>query len=111
MGALPAPGTPGMFGLADEDHIRAVLGASGFTDVAAESLELPLLVGGPQGGIDGAIEHYTGAMRVRALLESADAATGAAILADLRAILADHVDDAGDVRLDGAAWLVTARAS
>jgi len=38
----PPPGTPGLFALADPDHLRGIIEATGFTDVHIEDVTVPM---------------------------------------------------------------------
>lgn len=99
----PEPGAPGPFAFADPDRVRAILGAAGFADIAitpndqkigsgdlGTTLALALKVG-PLGGL---------------LRENPDKRE--VVIEAVRAALAAHEGPDG-VKLDSAAWIVTAR--
>ena len=99
----PEPGAPGPFAFADPDRVRAILAAGGFTDVdvaphdqkigsgdLATTLAVALKVG-PLGGI---------------LRENPDKRE--VVIEAVRTALAAHEGPDG-VKLDSAAWIVTAR--
>ncbi len=96
---------PGMFSLADPDHIRRTLTAAGFDAVAATLTEAPTRWGADA---EDAAAFALGAGPARYLLAQADRASAArardALVAAFRPY--EHADG---VRLRGAAWLVTAR--
>jgi SAM-dependent methyltransferase len=98
----------GMFSLADEDRVRSVLGAAGWSAVELEPVTVPLLIGGGGSTEDAVVFLRTGSLG-RRLLDGADPDTEARALAEVRAALAAHTGDDG-VRLDASVWLVRARA-
>lgn len=102
-----AEGGPGMFAFADPDRIADVLGATGWSDVAAERRRRRMPVGGA-GGIDEAMAFLLSTSAGRALF--ADAAPDAAEQARkaIREALEPHLT-ATAVELEGVAWSVTAR--
>jgi len=97
---------PGMFALADEDRVRALLGAAGWTAVALEPVTTPLLVGG---SVEDAVAFLRSGTLGRRLLDEADEETEARALAAVRAAM-DPYNRADGVRLDASVWLVQARA-
>jgi len=103
----PPPGTPGPFAFADGDRVRGILSAAGFSDIALDSHERAMEVGGP-GDVAAAVEFVqTQGLMVR-LLQEADEDTRARVTADLRQALAPYHDGRA-VRMGSASWLVTAR--
>ena len=104
----PPPGAPGMFGLAESDHVRRVLDQSGWRDISIDAHSMPLLVGGP-GTLDDSVGFLRSGSMGRGLLSGADPQTQEQALSAMRAALAAHVTDDG-VRLGSSVWLVTATA-
>jgi SAM-dependent methyltransferase len=99
------PGGPGPFSLADPQHIRHLLGAARFSDVAIEPVTEPVRMGDDVNDVLSFLhENPLG----RALTGEADEATAAKAIQALRAELSPHQTPDG-VFLDSAAWLVTAR--
>src|SRR5207302_8889784 len=98
----PEPDAPGPFAFADGERVRGLLTAAGFSDVAvrahdqkigndpAASLRMALRVG-PLGAL---LRDYPEARE--------------AVEADVRVALAAHLVD-GQVTMDSATWIVTAR--
>ncbi|MFH7595560.1 class I SAM-dependent methyltransferase [Streptomyces racemochromogenes] len=103
-GFATAPGTPGMFSLADPARTRALLGAAGFTAVTAERTRAYGVWGGDA---EDAADFLLGSGPGHHLL----AQVGPEARAEARRVLADHLrpyERDGAVRLLGTAWLVTA---
>jgi SAM-dependent methyltransferase len=104
--APPAPGTPGPFALADAERVRGILEDAGFADVAFESLECEVLIGG---GVD--LERSVGfALQMGpagAALREAGEATRLAAAESVREALAPYTTPEG-VRMPSASWVVGA---
>jgi len=107
--APPAPGAPGPFAFADPAHVGAILTAAGFTDVGFESLRQAVTLGG-DGGIDAAVAFVLQMGPTGAALRTADAGMLARVRDSLHAALAPFATAAG-VRMDSAAWIVSARSA
>jgi len=106
---LPAPGAPGPFAFADPDHVRGILDRAGFSDVALESVQMKLLIGGGRdldATVDFALKMGPAA---RALRDAADPAVVPLVIAAVREALKPY-QGADGVRMDSASWVVTARA-
>jgi SAM-dependent methyltransferase len=104
---LGEPG-PGPFALADADHVRSILGAAGYSDVAIDPYVTKMLVGG-RGTLDDSVAFLRNTGIARAILDEAPPDVEARALDAVRAVLAPHMTDEG-LRLTGSAWLVSARA-
>jgi SAM-dependent methyltransferase len=86
---MPPIGAPGPFGLADPDHVRTVLSASGFTDIAIDPWQADLWLGDDLAGAEQALLGTLGwllrdlddAGRSRALDDLADPCAPRLILA------------------------------
>jgi SAM-dependent methyltransferase len=102
-----AEGGPGMFALSEPDRITEVLGAAGWSEVAAESRRHPMPIGGP-GGVDDAVTYLLSTGPGRALFAGADPDAAERALKAIREALAPHLTPTA-VELDGAVWAVTAR--
>ncbi|HYH51201.1 MAG TPA: class I SAM-dependent methyltransferase [Acidimicrobiia bacterium] len=101
----PPPDTPGPFGLADPEAIRATLGASGFRAVEITAVDEEVWVGADA---DDAFAFFRRSGVGRGLTQELDDEHKARAFDALRATVSDH--DTGDgVRFGSAAWLVTAR--
>ena len=101
----PPPRAPGPFGLSEEAHIREVLTAAGFTDVALTEILEPNTVGTDA---DDAWEFVTTIGVVRGLTADLDPPAREAALAELRRVVEANAGPEG-VQLGTAAWLVTAQ--
>ena len=107
--APPAPGTPGPFAFADPDRVHRLLEAGGFTEVRCESHEAELSTGGAS-TVEEAVEFLLEIGVVARLLHEADATMRARVAEAVHEALAPYASQQG-VRMNGAAWIVTARRS
>ncbi|MFE9551925.1 class I SAM-dependent methyltransferase [Streptomyces sp. NPDC006692] len=104
IGDFGAPGLPGMFSLADPDRVRGVLGAAGFSEVAARPVEAYGIWGHTaQDAADFLLNSGPGRHITAQVSEKSAARAREALTERLRA----HERD-GSVRLRSTAWLVTA---
>jgi SAM-dependent methyltransferase len=105
--ALPEPpaGAPGPFGLADEGHVRRVLGDAGFSGLALEAIDEPIQFGTDA---EDAWSFVRNIGIVHGLTQDLDDATKQQALDHLRAVVVAHETDEG-VLLGTSAWLITAR--
>jgi SAM-dependent methyltransferase len=102
----PAPGEPGPFGLADAARIRALLDSAGFSEIAVEPHDTTVRHAGDIAAVARSLSEFGPASR---LIQEADEATRAAIVADLEKAVAPLHDGSG-LDLAAAAWLVAAQA-
>ena len=103
---VPPAGLPGPFGLADADHVRAVLRSAGLLDVDLEHLDEPISLGSDA---DDAFAFLgTGGM-ARGMTQDLSDEDRAKALGALRETLAAH-ETADGVLFGSSAWLITARA-
>jgi len=104
---LPVPpvGAPSPFGLADQDHVRSVLGNAGFEDVGFQSIDEPIEFGTD---FADAWEFIQGVGIVEGLTQDLDEPTKAEALEKLRTAVAEHETEDG-VLMDTSVWLITAR--
>jgi SAM-dependent methyltransferase len=100
----PPVGTPGMFGLAEREHVARVVATAGFTDLHLEPLDLPFALG----SVDDAAGFGAEVGVVRTLFEDLTPDARAAAQDSLRVALAAH-DGPDGVVLGSGVWLVTAR--
>lgn len=99
------PDDPGPFSLARPDRIRDLLAAASFLAVSVEPVTAAMRVGED---LDDVLDYFLGLGMVRAMLAEASPGDSAAAAGAVRDALAPHRGPDG-VRLDGAAWLVSAR--
>ncbi|HET7486979.1 MAG TPA: class I SAM-dependent methyltransferase [Acidimicrobiales bacterium] len=97
-------GVPGPFGLAEPDHVRAVLAEAGFADVALARVDEPVCLGPDP---EAAYAMLSTQKLTRDLLAGADAAARRRSLGALRALLEARATPTG-VLLGGSAWVITA---
>ena len=104
--APPSPGTPGPFALADAARVRGILEDAGFADIAFESLECELLIGG---GVDleRSVDFALQMGPAGAVLREAGEAERHAAAQSVREALAPYVTPDG-VRMPSASWVVSA---
>lgn len=103
---LGQPG-PGPFSLSDADHVRHVLDAAGYSDIALDGFQTQMLVGG-RGTLDEAVDFLRNTGIARALLDEAAPDVEQRAMAAVRELLEPRMTPEG-LRLGGSAWLVTAR--
>lgn len=102
---MPRSGTPGPFGLADPDFVRATLAAAGLATIELTRVDQPVWLGADG---DDAFGFLRGAGVVRGMTSGLDDAQRALALDALRTTMAEH--DTGDgVYFGSGAWLVSAR--
>jgi SAM-dependent methyltransferase len=106
-GPPPDPTAPGPFAFADSTRVEGILTAAGFEDVAHESLERELLVGGGR-SLDETVSFVMQLGPARTALAEADDELRARVLSEVRTALEPYHDGSG-VRMPAAAWIVSAR--
>ncbi|MEO8363319.1 MAG: methyltransferase domain-containing protein [Ilumatobacteraceae bacterium] len=104
---LPVPpiGAPGQFGLANPDHVRRILGDSGFTKANFELVTEPIGFGADA---QDAFSFIRTQGFVRGLTQDLDDASKAQALDALHRTLVDHQTDGG-VFLQTSSWIITAQ--
>ncbi len=103
----PGPEDPGPFSFANPDRVRRILEGAGLEHVALAPFDFRIPLGRD---LDEALAF---AMEMGPLSKPLGEVTGAnrdKAIAAIRDVLSAHRDDDGTVRLDGACWIVTARA-
>jgi SAM-dependent methyltransferase len=105
--ALPVPGGPGPFAFADPRHIRRSLSAAGFSQIDVASFHAPVILS--EEGLDAAIDFTLRIGPVSRFIAEQSPDICREVRQRLRSALASAAT-ATTVTLDGAAWLVTARA-
>ncbi len=109
--ALPPPppaGAPGPLALADRERLHGILAAAGFADIAIEPHVETLAVGGGA-ELEVVVDFLLQMGPAAAAIRAAPPAALPAVAGAMRAALAPFAGPGG-VRLDGAAWIVRARA-
>jgi hypothetical protein len=105
----PAPDAPGPFAFADPERVKKILGVAGFTDVAIEGRE-PLMAIVGSATLDQAVDFLVQIGPTGSVLREADAATRARVTAVVKEAIAPFHRPEG-LRMQGAIWLVSARAA
>ena len=103
---LPAPpsGAPGPFAFADPDHVRRVLSAAGFANIALDPLDADLDFGTD---LDSAYGYVSAMGVTRGLTGELDDVSRSRALESLRETLKAHETPKG-VRMPSATWRITA---
>lgn len=105
-GLPPLPtGTPGAFGLADPEAVRAILIEAGFVDVGVDDVREPVSFGPDADQAFNFVSTLAFAKDALAGLQERERSAG---LARLRRVLEAHAG-AGGVRFASSAWITTAR--
>jgi SAM-dependent methyltransferase len=107
--APPAPGAPGPFAFADSERVRAILTAAGFRDIGLEPVTTTLCIGGSS-KIEETVDFLMQMGPAAAALREADPAVQPTVAAAIGAALLPYYVEGVGVRMEGAAWIVTARA-
>ena len=98
-----------MFALCQPDEIAALLGTAGFDRVECESYTPAMLLAGG-GNLDDSVNFLLAGGMPRGLLGFVDPSDRDDVLRTVRAELADRYEEGVGVRVQAAAWLVTAQA-
>jgi len=101
----PVPGAPGPFAFADPERVRSILASAGFVDVEIKPQDMPA-------GGNTLDETLALSMRIGPLgrmLRENPQVDAKAVVADVRKVLAAHLDAQGRVFMGSATWIVTAR--
>jgi SAM-dependent methyltransferase len=106
-GPPPDPTAPGPFAFAESARVAGILTRAGFEDVAHESLERELLVGGGR-PLDETVTFLAQLGPSGAALREADDALRGRVLGEIRTALEPY-QDGGGIRMPAAAWILSAR--
>ncbi len=104
--APPDPLAPGPFAFADRDRVTGILEQSGFENVAHESLEQDMLIGGGR-SLDEATEFLTQLGPAGRALQDSGPELRAQVLDEIRRAIEPYEGEDG-VRLGSATWIVSA---
>lgn len=107
-GADVPPLSPGPFGFADADAVRALLTGAGWTDVAIEPVDFPFVIGAGADPAADAVEYLSAIGPTARVLRDSTEADRDALLERLATLVEQHTD-AGEVRFDAAGWIISAR--
>jgi SAM-dependent methyltransferase len=106
-GPPPDPTAPGPFAFADSARVERILAGAGFEDVAHESLERELLIGGGK-TLDETVSFMLQVGPVAGALREADDDVRARVLPEVRKAIEPFYDESG-VRMSASTWIVSAR--
>jgi len=101
----PTPGAPGPFAFADPQRVRSILAGAGFTDIAIAPQDMP--AGG--NALDKTLALSMRVGPLGRMLRENPQVDADAVVADVRKVLAAHLDANGRVFMGSATWVVTAR--
>ncbi len=105
---IPGPDAPGPFAFADRDRVERILAGAGFTDVAFDAVDEPLVVGGGA-DIPRTVEFLLQMGPLAAAMREAGQAKSDEVLAAVAESLRPYYTDEDGVRMPSASWIVTAR--
>lgn len=106
----PDPNAPGPFAFADPARVQGILEGAGFSDIAIKPATESIMLAGPgPDPLEDAVRFALDMGPASRLLENASDAQRNAVRAALNQALKPHVTAEG-IFLDGAIWLVSARA-
>lgn len=101
-GPLLPPDAPGPFALADADRVKGLLAGAGWVDIHLASVETPIRLGADLGE---AVDHV---LRLGAVARAVEAGGETLVVPAVRAAIEPYTQRSGEVRMDAAAWVVTA---
>lgn len=102
-----SPNDPGPFRLSDPDAIRTMLQRAGFVDIGIELWRGQQFLGGKGSSPSEAADFVMMAFPIANAIKELPSSTRVDMKADLKRLLEPHYRD-GSVRINGAAWFVTA---
>lgn len=104
----PEPRAPGPFALAEQDYLTDLLQNAGFCDISFDAWAGEQRIGGPGSDPESAAQFLLDGMQIGALVQAHGERARTSILESL-AELFERNCDAGGVRMDAKAWLVSGR--
>ncbi len=106
--ASPDPTAPGPMAFADPDHVRAILGQSGWTYIDFEPFDFAMVVGAGEDPVADAVDYFLSIGPAAARVKAMEAPERLAFLAKLREFVETRRID-NIVALGAGAWLVNAK--
>ncbi len=106
-GPPPDPHAPGPFAFAEPGHVEGILDAGGWTGVAFEAVDFPMIAGTGADPLGEAMAYLSAIGPAARAARTLDDGARAQFLERLRALVEAHTS-AGEVTLGAAAWIVTA---
>ncbi len=99
------PNAPGMFGLADPERTRQILGSAGFEDILCEDVRLINQMA--DGTVEGTVQFMTEIGPLRRQLGEMSEADRDNALSAMKKVLSENLSD-GKVRLGAGCWILSA---
>jgi SAM-dependent methyltransferase len=103
----PGPEDPGPFSMADPDRVKRILSATGWTDTELTPFDFQIPLGNT---LEDALNFCKEIGPLSAPLSAVSGTNRTKAIDAVTAVLEKNTDDDGIVRLDGACWIVTAKA-
>jgi SAM-dependent methyltransferase len=104
----PASDAPGPFGFSSPTRVEDILARAGWTEIALESFDFPMIVGAGEDPVEDACGYFSLIGPAARTLREIGEKDRAAFFTRLRDLARDNLRD-GVVALRAAAWIVTAR--
>lgn len=107
--SLPAPGAPGPFAFADPADVEGILSSAGWRDIQFEKIDFAYVAGAGGDPVSDALTYFLAIGPAAAAAAELDPEQRSAFIGKLERFLTEH-RDGSIVALQGAAWIVAARA-
>ena len=104
----PPPGAPGPFAFADRSHVRPLLEAAGWTQVAFEPFDFAMIAGAGEDPVEDAVEYFSSIGPAARAVAEMGHDERERFLGRVRELAARNRHE-GIVSLRAAVWIVTAR--
>ncbi|AKQ41913.1 methyltransferase, UbiE/COQ5 family protein [Aurantiacibacter atlanticus] len=106
--APSAPNKPGLFAFADPGHVETILGGSGWTHIAAEPFDFPMIAGSGEDPVEDAVAYFSCIGPAANMASELDSDAFDRFQDRVRNLAASRLYD-GIVAFPASAWIVTAR--
>lgn len=105
----PVPGAPGPFAFADRDRFRGILEQAGYSGIEIDPFDASLTIGSGPDPVESALEQTMEIGPLSRAIKTLPEENRMRVMEAVRDALVREVAN-GEVRLDGAVWLVSAKA-
>lgn len=102
------PAAPGPFAFADKDRVTSILSAGGWTDIAFEAVDFPMIAGAGEDAVEDAFAYFCRIGPAASASAELEGEEKDQFLSRVRSLCERHDHD-GIVALPAAAWIVTAK--
>ncbi|WAT18040.1 methyltransferase domain-containing protein [Aurantiacibacter sp. MUD11] len=102
-----APDAPGPFAFGDRDRVEAILRAGGWSDIAFEAFDFPMIAGVGENAVDEAVTYFSRIGPASRIAAEMDEASRDRFLGRVRDLAQRNCTE-GVVALRAAAWIVSA---